>query len=39
VNVFIAGTDTGIGKTHTACALVHALRAAGCSACGMTPVG
>ena len=25
--VFIAGTDTGIGKTHVACALLHALRA------------
>jgi dethiobiotin synthetase len=38
MNVFIAGTDTGIGKTHTACALLHALRAAGYSACGMKPV-
>ncbi len=36
--VFIAGTDTGIGKTHTACALIYALRAAGYSACGMKPV-
>lgn len=36
--VFIAGTDTGIGKTHAACALLHALRAAGYSACGMKPV-
>lgn len=35
---FIAGTDTGIGKTHIACALVHALRRAGYSACGMKPV-
>ncbi len=24
--VFIAGTDTGIGKTHAACTLLHALR-------------
>ncbi len=23
--VFIAGTDTGIGKTHTACGLIHSL--------------
>ena len=23
---FIAGTDTGIGKTHAACALLHAYR-------------
>lgn len=36
--VFIAGTDTGIGKTHTACALLHALRAAGHVAYGMKPV-
>ena len=36
--VFIAGTDTGIGKTHAACALLHALRAAGHAACGMKPV-
>ena len=36
--VFIAGTDTGIGKTHVACALLHALRAAGHHACGMKPV-
>ena len=36
--VFIAGTDTGIGKTHAACTLLHALRAAGYSACGMKPV-
>ncbi|WP_447737236.1 dethiobiotin synthase [Rhodanobacter soli] len=36
--VFIAGTDTGIGKTHAACTLLHALRAAGYSVCGMKPV-
>ena len=36
--VFIAGTDTGIGKTHAACSLLHALRAAGYTACGMKPV-
>jgi dethiobiotin synthetase len=36
--VFIAGTDTGIGKTHAACTLLHALRAAGHHACGMKPV-
>ena len=36
--VFIAGTDTGIGKTHAACTLLHALRLAGYSACGMKPV-
>jgi dethiobiotin synthetase len=36
--LFIAGTDTGIGKTHAACALIHALRARGLRACGMKPV-
>ena len=36
--VFIAGTDTGIGKTHSACTLLHALRVDGRSACGMKPV-
>jgi dethiobiotin synthetase len=36
--VFIAGTETGIGKTHAACTLLHALRAAGHDACGMKPV-
>lgn len=36
--VFIAGTDTGIGKTHAACALLHALRAAGYHVSGMKPV-
>ncbi|HET6552149.1 MAG TPA: dethiobiotin synthase [Dyella sp.] len=35
---FIAGTDTGVGKTHATCALLHALRATGRSACGMKPV-
>ncbi|MBS0569183.1 MAG: dethiobiotin synthase [Proteobacteria bacterium] len=36
--VFVAGTDTGIGKTFAACALLHALRAAGLRATGMKPV-
>ncbi|GAB2567927.1 dethiobiotin synthase [Dyella jejuensis] len=36
--LFIAGTDTGIGKTHAACTLIHALRATGRSVCGMKPV-
>jgi dethiobiotin synthetase len=36
--LFIAGTDTGIGKTHSACTLIHALRANGRSVCGMKPV-
>jgi dethiobiotin synthetase len=37
-SVFIAGTDTGIGKTHAACTLLHALRVAGHTTCGMKPV-
>lgn len=36
--VFIAGTDTGIGKTFVSCVLLHALRAAGLRASGMKPV-
>lgn len=36
--VFIAGTDTGVGKTFVTCALLHALRAAGVRAVGMKPV-
>src|SRR5262245_10278714 len=27
--LFVTGTDTGVGKTFVACALAHALRAAG----------
>lgn len=36
--VFIAGTDTGIGKTFVSVALIHALRAGGLQVCGMKPV-
>lgn len=36
--LFIAGTDTGIGKTHSACTLIHALRATGRNVCGMKPI-
>ncbi len=35
---FIAGTDTGVGKTHSTCALLYALRDMGLNACGMKPV-
>ncbi|MBW7903397.1 MAG: dethiobiotin synthase [Rhodocyclaceae bacterium] len=35
---FIAGTDTEIGKTRAACALLHACRARGLCAVGMKPV-
>jgi len=34
----ITGTDTGIGKTHVACALLHTLRAHGWRVAGMKPV-
>ena len=37
-SMFITGTDTGIGKTHVSCALLHALRTAGHDAVGMKPV-
>ena len=36
--LFVAGTDTGIGKTHASCALLHALRAGGLRSTGMKPV-
>jgi len=36
--VFVTGTDTGIGKTVVACALLRAFAAAGKSAVGMKPV-
>jgi len=36
--VYITGTDTGIGKTLSSCALLHALRGHGLRAVGMKPV-
>lgn len=36
--VFVTGTDTGIGKTVAACALVHALRERGLRVAPMKPV-
>lgn len=36
--VYVAGTDTGIGKTRVTVALVQALRATGIDAVGMKPV-
>ena len=36
--VFVTGTDTGIGKTRCACALVHSLRARGLRVAPMKPV-
>ena len=35
---FIAGTDTGIGKTRVSCALLHAFAASGKKVVGMKPV-
>ncbi len=36
--IFISGTDTGVGKTVVACALVRALRARGIDAGAMKPI-
>jgi len=36
--VFVTGTDTGVGKTRVACAIVHALRARGIRVAPMKPV-
>jgi dethiobiotin synthetase len=35
---FVTGTDTGVGKTLVACALLHAFAARGYKAVGMKPV-
>ena len=35
---FITGTDTGVGKTLVACALIHAFKARGLRVAGMKPV-
>jgi dethiobiotin synthetase len=37
-SLFVTGTDTGVGKTVAAVALVHRLRAAGLRVAGMKPV-
>ena len=36
--ILITGTDTGVGKTLVACALLHAMGAAGVRAIGMKPI-
>jgi dethiobiotin synthetase len=38
VSLFITGTDTGVGKTHTAGQLLRLLRAAKTSCAGMKPI-
>jgi dethiobiotin synthetase len=35
---FVTGTDTGVGKTLAACALIHAVRAAGVDVVPMKPI-
>ena len=35
---FVTGTDTGVGKTHITCALLHATRQRGWTAVGMKPI-
>jgi dethiobiotin synthetase len=35
---FLVGTDTGIGKTHATCALLHALARRHARVCGMKPI-
>jgi dethiobiotin synthetase len=37
-SLFVTGTDTGVGKTLAACALLHQLRSRGLRALGMKPV-
>lgn len=36
--LFVTGTDTGVGKTRVACALIRAARARGLKVCGWKPV-
>jgi dethiobiotin synthetase len=38
VSLFITGTDTGVGKTHTAIHLLRLLRASGTRCVGMKPI-
>ena len=38
MSLFITGTDTGVGKTHTAARLLRLLRASGASCAGMKPI-
>ncbi|HWD36861.1 MAG TPA: ATP-dependent dethiobiotin synthetase BioD, partial [Casimicrobiaceae bacterium] len=36
--IFVTGTDTGVGKSVVACALLRALVASGVNAVGMKPI-
>ena len=35
---FVVGTDTGVGKTHATCALLHTLARRHARVCGMKPI-
>jgi dethiobiotin synthetase len=37
-HLFVTGTDTEVGKTYAACALIHALRTRGLAVAAMKPV-
>ena len=38
MNLFLTGTDTGVGKTQTAVQLLHAAQASGLRCVGMKPI-
>jgi dethiobiotin synthetase len=38
IGYFVVGTDTGVGKTHASCALLHALARRHARVCGMKPI-
>jgi len=38
MNLFLTGTDTGVGKTHTAVQLLRAARASGLRCAGLKPI-
>lgn len=38
IGYFVVGTDTGVGKTHATCALLHALARRHARVCGMKPI-
>ena len=38
MSLFITGTDTGVGKTHTVVQLLRLLRTAGTNCAGMKPI-
>ena len=38
MSLFVTGTDTGVGKTHTVIQLLRLLRASGARCVGMKPI-